>query len=175
MAPIARSASWPEASLEPAGRNVTQALLISQVLMILGAVLCGAVLAVQVGVNVQFRNAIGDPITSTFLSFAVGSVGVLLYALVVRAPWPAPATLAHIPAWQWSGGLLGALYVVGTILLGPRLGAAVLLALVIAGQMLCALLLDHYGWLGFAQHSINLGRVLGAALLVVGAVLVLRS
>jgi transporter family-2 protein len=70
--------------------------------------------------------------------------------------------------------LLGATYVLLTIVIGPRLGAAALLALVVTGQMVAAMILDHNGWLGFIQHSINLWRVLGAALLVTGTVVILR-
>ena len=129
----------------------------------------------QVGVNVQLRNSLGDPITSTLASFVVGSAGLLAYALVTRAPWPTASSFSQVPAWQWTGGLLGAVYVVSTILVGPRLGAATLLSLVVAGQMIAAILLDHHGLLGFAQHAVNLWRVLGALLLIAGTVLILRN
>jgi transporter family-2 protein len=144
-------------------------------ILLLTAVLGGVVLAVQVGVNVQLRNSLGDPITSTLLSFVVGTAGLALYAWIARAQWPSGSSLGQVPAWQWAGGLLGAVYVVSTILVGPPLGAATLLSLVVAGQMIAAMVLDHYGWLGFTQHSMNLWRVAGAGLLIVGTVLVLRN
>lgn len=144
-------------------------------ILILTAVLAGAVLAVQVGVNVQLRNSLGDPITSTLVSFVVGSIGLAVYAVVTRAPWPSMPSLSQAPVWQWTGGLLGAVYVVSTILVGPRLGAATLLSLVVAGQMIAAMVLDHHGWLGFAQHAVNVSRVAGALLLVAGTVLILRN
>src|SRR5436309_10250693 len=103
----------------------------------------------QVGVNVQLRNSLGDPITSTFASFVVGAIGLGVYALLTRAHWPSTSSFSGVPAWQWAGGLLGAVYVVSTILVGPRLGAATLLSLVVAGQMIAAMVLDHQGWLGF--------------------------
>ena len=147
----------------------------TQAIFIFTAVLAGAVLAVQVGVNVQLRNSLGDPITSTLVSFVVGTIGLAVYALATRAPWPTMSSLCDVPAWQWTGGLLGAVYVVSTILVGPRLGAATLLSLVVAGQMIAAMVLDHHGWLGFAQHAVNLWRVTGALLLIAGTVLVLRN
>jgi len=150
-------------------------IFVTQAIPILIAVLGGAVLAVQVGVNVQLRNSLGDPITSTFTSFVVGAVGLLVYAIVTRAPWPNAASLSQVPTWQWAGGLLGAVYVVSTILVGPRLGAATLLSLVVAGQMIAAMVLDHHGWLGFAQHAINVWRIAGALLLIAGTVLILRN
>jgi transporter family-2 protein len=148
---------------------------VTQAIFILAAILAGAVLSVQVGVNVQLRNSLGDPITSTLVSFVVGTVGLFIYALVTRAPWPTISSLGQVPAWQWTGGLLGAIYVVSTILVGPRLGAATLLSLVVAGQMIAAMALDHHGWLGFAQHAVNVWRIAGALLLIAGTVLILRN
>jgi transporter family-2 protein len=145
-----------------------------QILSILGGVLCGAVLATQVGVNLQLSNAVGNAVMSTLFSFVVGAIGLCVYVLIVRAPLPPIASLVQIPAWKWTGGLLGATYVLLTIVIGPRLGAAALLALVVTGQMVAAMILDHNGWLGFTEHSINLWRVLGAALLVTGTVVILR-
>jgi transporter family-2 protein len=143
--------------------------------LILTAILGGIVLAVQVGVNVQLRNSLGDPITSTLMSFVVGTLGLFVYALVARAQWPSASSYGGVPTWQWTGGLLGAVYVVSTIMVGPPLGAATLLSLVVAGQMIAAMVLDHFGWLGFAQHSVSLWRVMGAGLLIAGTVLILRN
>jgi transporter family-2 protein len=86
----------------------------------------------------------------------------------------APGSVASIPGWAWFGGLLGALYVASTTVLGPRLGAAALLALTLAGQMLASLAVDHYGVMGFPQNTVTPSRLLGAALLVVGALLIVR-
>jgi len=144
-------------------------------ILVVTAVLGGVVLAVQVGVNVQLRNSLGDPITSTLLSFLVGTAGLALYAWVARAQWPTGSSLGQVPAWQWAGGLLGAVYVVSTILVGPPLGAATLLSLVVAGQMIAAMVLDHHGWLGFAHHAVNTWRIAGALLLIGGTVLILRN
>jgi len=156
-------------------RTTSGEIFVTQAIPILIAVLGGAVLAVQVGVNVQLRNSLGDPITSTFTSFVVGAVGLLVYAIVTRAQWPGTSSLSQVPTWQWAGGLLGAVYVVSTIMVGPRLGAATLLSLVVAGQMIAAMVLDHHGWLGFAQHAVNLWRIVGALLLIAGTVLILRN
>jgi transporter family-2 protein len=62
----------------------------------------------------------------------------------------------------------------GATILGPRLGAAAFLSLVVLGQLAASLILDHFGWLGFAQHSISLSRLAGAGLLIAGVLLVAR-
>ena len=74
--------------------------------------------------------------------------------------------------WSWSGGILGILIVLFTIISAPNLGAATLLSLIIAGQMFGSLILDHFGWFGFPIQSISAGRVFGAFLLILGAFMI---
>jgi transporter family-2 protein len=58
--------------------------------------------------------------------------------------------------------------------LGPRLSAAAFIALTLAGQMVAALIVDHYGAIGFPPNPVTLGRVVGVVLLIVGVVLIMR-
>ncbi|MFM7625110.1 MAG: DMT family transporter, partial [Gammaproteobacteria bacterium] len=76
--------------------------------------------------------------------------------------------------WAWFGGLFGAMYVTVATLAGPRIGALLLLALTVAGQMVASIIVDHYGLLGFAQQPVTTMRLIGVALLVAGIVLVAR-
>jgi transporter family-2 protein len=137
------------------------------------AALVGAGLTVQVGMNAAVRVAIGSPVLAAIVNFVVGLGALALVAVASGARWT-PGSTAAIPAWAWFGGLLGAAYVAATTVLGPRLGAAALLALTLAGQMLAALAVDHYGVIGFPQSPVTPARVLGAALLVAGALLIMR-
>jgi transporter family-2 protein len=134
----------------------------------------GVGLVVQVGMNSTLRALLGSPVVAALISFVVGSVALALFALVTRAPVPAREQLAAVPGWAWLGGALGAFYVASSVIVGPRLGAATLLALVVLGQLGTSLLVDHFGWLGFAQHPITAVRLAGAALLFAGVLLVVR-
>jgi transporter family-2 protein len=138
------------------------------------AFVAGLLLTVQVGFNVALRNAFGNPILATLANFLVGSIGLLAFALLTRAEWPSRGALLTPPPWAWLGGLLGAFYVLSTVLVGPRLGAAALLALTVFGQLTASLVVDHYGWLGFPQHSLTLTRLAGGALLLGGVMLIVR-
>ena len=138
------------------------------------AVLIGAGLSVQVGLNSQLRTQFGNSGLAALGNFLVGTAALLVYLTLTRATWPSVDTLRNVPGTQWLGGLLGASYVAVSALLAPRLGSATLLALIVGGQLLMSLLLDHYGWLGFATHAMNGWRLLGAVLLVVGVVLIVR-
>jgi len=134
----------------------------------------GTGLVVQVGMNSTLRAQLGSPIVAALISFLVGSAALALYALLMRSPLPVRSQVAAVPGWAWFGGLLGAFYVASSVVVGPRLGAATLLALVVLGQLVTSLLVDHFGWLGFPHHPLTLVRVAGALLLFAGVVLITR-
>jgi transporter family-2 protein len=123
--------------------------------------------------NATVRLAIGSPMLAAIVNFVVGLAGLAIVALASGARWT-PGSAATVPAWAWFGGLLGAAYVASTTVLGPRLGAATLLALTLAGQMAAALAVDHYGVIGFPQSPLTASRLIGAALLVAGVLLIMR-
>jgi len=141
--------------------------------VVLGLV-AGSVLPAQAGVNAQLARRLGHPAQAAFASFLVGTLALFSLCLVLRLAWPAPADVGSIPLPTWAGGLLGAFFVGTTILLAPRVGATTMTGLVIAGQVIASLVLDHFALLGFAEHPAGPARLCGAALLVVGAMLVLR-
>ena len=137
------------------------------------AVGLGTALTVQVGMNATVGRALDSPLWASVVNFVVGLVALLAYGLLAGSR-PASQALGQVPGWAWLAGLLGAAYVAGSTLLGPRIGALALVAFVLVGQLVMALLVDQYGVLGFPRAPVTPLRVLGAALLVVGAVLVLR-
>jgi bacterial/archaeal transporter family-2 protein len=144
------------------------------ILFLLLAVLAGAMLPVQTGVNVQLRGLLGQPLAAALVSFLVGTLGLAAVVALLRVPVQVGAAWGRSAWWHWSGGLLGAAYIAVTVVLAPRLGAASLIAALVAGQMAASLIVDHYGWVGFAQHAVTPLRLAGAALIVVGVILVRR-
>jgi bacterial/archaeal transporter family-2 protein len=143
-------------------------------LFLLLAVLAGAMLPVQTGVNVQLRGLLGQPLAAALVSFLVGTLGLAAVVALLRVPVPVGAAWGRSAWWHWSGGLLGGSFIALTIVLAPRLGAATLIAALVAGQMTASLIVDHYGWVGFAEHAITPLRLAGVVLIVVGVVLVRR-
>ncbi len=73
------------------------------------------------------------------------------------------------------GGLYGACYVAVAAFAAPRIGLASLITIGIAGQVLMALWLDHIGALGLPRDPVNPVKIAGAALVVLGVVLVRRG
>lgn len=144
------------------------------IFFLLLAVAAGVLLPVQAGLNAQLRSALGSPVAAALVSFLVGTAGLATIALLLRTPLPLGRAWPATSPWQWSGGLIGAVYVLAAIVLAPRLGAATLIAAVVAGQMVTSLVLDQYGLVGFPVHSLTPVRLLGAALVIAGVILIQR-
>lgn len=135
------------------------------------ALLAGILLPIQVGMNAALADWVGGPVRAAVVSFVVGATSLVLLTLLFfrdrdmgelgRAPW-----------WVWVGGVLGAFYVASTAFTAPQLGAALLFVILVAGQAGAALVLDHYGWVGFAEQAVTPGRVAGVALVAAGVALV---
>ena len=137
---------------------------------LLFALLAGAMLPIQFGINAQLAEWVGGSVRAALVSFVVGTLALFLAALTTtRDGWPERA--GDGPWWIW----LGAFYVLGSIVTAPKLGAATLVALILAGQAIASLLVDHFGWVGFEQHPITGVRVAGVLLLAGGVALVRLS
>lgn len=138
------------------------------------AVLAGTSIVIQQTLNANLRLALNSAAWSGFVSYFVGTACMALLALSLRDPIPSAAIASRIPLWAWSGGVFGAVFIGLAIVLVPKLGAATFIGLLVTGQMLTAITLDHFGWLGLAQRAIDLPRLLGVALLIAGVVLMRR-
>ena len=134
----------------------------------------GISIVIQQALNANLRTALDSAAWSGFVSYVVGVLCMALLAIALRDPAPSAAVAGRIPWWAWSGGLFGAIFIGLAIYLVPLLGAATFISVLIAGQMITSITFDHFGWLGLAQRSIDLPRLLGAALLIAGVVLIRR-
>ena len=136
------------------------------------AVAAGAGIAVQAVINSQLRFVLGAPVWAAITQFVVGLVVMTMLAVATRTEVPAGAAFARAPWWMWTGGICGATFILMTIVATPRLGAALMLAASIVGQLGAALIIDHYGWFGGDVVPISVTRLAGVGLLVAGVVLI---
>lgn len=136
------------------------------------ALFIGMLLPLQALINAALGKQTFGPVFAALASFSVGTL-VLIGWLLTTRPTLDLATLGRVPWWAWTGGLIGALYVAGATLLVPRMGAAALICVVVLGQVLGSLVLDHFGVL-HQRHPVDGWRLLGALLVVAGALLVVR-
>jgi transporter family-2 protein len=135
------------------------------------ALATGAAIAVQALANSRLRVALGTPVWAAIAQFIVGLLLLVGVAIISRQPAPDTDGLTRMPLWGWIGGAVGALFIVVSIVLTPRLGTALTLATITVGQMLAALVLDHYGLLGAPVVRLSFPRVVGAAFLLAGIAL----
>jgi transporter family-2 protein len=142
---------------------------------ILLMVLAGAGIGAQIAVNAQLRQVTGSAVWAANIVFAVSLAAGLMALAGARVfggvSLPDPA-LWRAPSWVWTGGLYGGIYVTLAILLADRMGAALVSATGIFGQLCASLLIDHYGWFGMPVQRATPARLIGAALLAAGVVLI---
>ncbi|MGE4405560.1 DMT family transporter [Pseudomonas sp.] len=136
--------------------------------------IAGAMLPLQAGINGQVARHLGNVLGAALLSFAVGTLALFCIVLIQR-DLPALQTLKGLNWWHWSGGLLGAFFIATAAFAAPRTGALLFMALVLAGQLFMALMLDHFGWAGFRPSAISLGKVAGLLLIFAGVGLIQRG
>src|SRR5690606_24073006 len=137
------------------------------------AVAVGSVLPLQALINARLGALTHGALYASFVSFLVGTCLLGSVLVATRTPLLPPQPLSSFPAWIWAGGVIGASMVLAAPVLVPRLGAGALFCLIVLGQVLGAMALDHFGVLG-AQRPVDMARVAGALLVVVGAALVVR-
>jgi len=139
---------------------------------VLLALVAGFCLPTQAGINAQLSSITRSPILAAAISFAVGTLALVAYAIILRIPLPAAGVVGQSSWWLWTGGVLGAFFVTATVILAPKLGAASMVALIVAGQMLMSIFLDHFGLLGYPAHPMNWARLAGVCLMVGGVAMI---
>jgi transporter family-2 protein len=137
------------------------------------AFVLGCALPLQALINNQLKSHLGgSTLLTAIVSFIVGIVALVFVSAMTGQRWQSLSAVGKASPWELAGGLLGALYVFGAMLLAPRIGMAKMMSLIIAGQVLVSLVLDHNGWLGAAVREATLTRLAGALLVVLGVLLV---
>jgi len=136
--------------------------------------LTGLLNTVQAGANAQLAKALGQPWWAAVAVYLTGLVGVGLVMAAAGVAWPGWGKAADAPWWAWTGGVLGATYVMAMLMFAERLGSAVFTAVTVTSGLLASLALDHYGLVGFKEHPFNVWRGLGAALMLGGLGLIAR-
>lgn len=144
------------------------------IIAMLMGVLAGACTGIQGGVNAQLtKHWAKNSVLASAISFLVGALALWAVCLILRIP--VPGLTDNILWWHWTGGLLGAYFVYSLVYLSPRVGASTVVALILAGQILAAVILDHFGLVGYPVRSVTAIRLVGIALLGVGVTIIRRS
>ena len=143
-------------------------------LAIVAVVLAGGATAMQAPTNARLMTAVGSPVNAAFVSFAIGTAVLGLLALMMQSRPDLTAARA-LPWYAWIGGIYGVIFVVAATWAVPRMGVATTVTLMVAGQLIVSLVLDHFGAFGVPKQPINLGRIAGIGLVIAGVILARRS
>ena len=138
----------------------------------------GLAMATQTAVNSQLRQYLNSPIQAAFFSFLVGTICLAIMMLVMMwngsALKPTLSQLNEIPIWLWVGGFLGVYAITASIYTAPKLGFLTFTGLVLFGQVIMSMLLDHFGLIGVEKNPVNWQRLLGAILIAIGIIFTLQ-
>ena len=135
-------------------------------------IIAGATLGTQAAINAMVARAFGSPIVAAAISFGTGALFLSVMALALLRLQGAAYGWRDLPAWAFiGGGALGVIYLTTAIFLTPRIGAAATMGFVIAGQLLAGLAIDSFGFFGLPSIVLSPRRLLGAGLLLGGAMI----
>lgn len=137
------------------------------------ALAMGLFIPVQTAANSRLRQSVGSAQVSTLISFTVSTLSLLLVALMVSAPViPSSEAIHTAPWWTWFGGIIALLTITIAICLFKEIGQLQAMIIPMFAQLLFSLCIDHFGWFGSNVIPMNLQRLLGAVLLIIGVILI---
>lgn len=142
------------------------------ILALLLAVGAGIILPLQLAANARLGALVENRLAAAIMNFVVGLALLVVLAALGRTGVPDASKAAAVPWWGWIGGVFGATFVALSIYLSPKLGVVQWTVAIIAGQLAIAIVMDHYGWMGFAVREITWPRIAGVVLVLAGVVLV---
>lgn len=143
--------------------------------ILLIAVAAGAANPFQSGTNAELNKQLGTPLWAGLAVYASGLLGVVLLQLVFRQSLPASGRLATVPWWAWMGGLISIASTLAGLTLAQKLGAGIFTGASMTAGLAMSIALDHFGWVGFRQHSASPARLAGCALMMAGLWIVART
>ena len=147
-------------------------MTLAGLVLIVLAILVGALVPIQAGINATLAHHGGHPLFAMAANMSLATVTVFAGILALRVPMPVGNVLAAAPWYAWLGGLCGAALVFSAIVLAPKLGAVAFVSASIVGTVGASLIVDHFGLLAFRPTPVTGLRLMGGALVVLGMVLV---
>ena len=141
----------------------------------LAAMCVGIIIAAQPPMNALVARAIGSAASAAVISIAIALVFSMVLVAFSGAGRIAGDTLAQLPWWVWLAGVAGTVFVAGGIVIAPVTGALVFFVCLVAGQMIGSSIADHFGLFGLEVHPVSALRLCGIALVIPGAICVMRG
>ncbi|CAM3358284.1 hypothetical protein BZK31_06160 [Pseudomonas floridensis] len=135
----------------------------------------GFAVPLQAGTNARLGVVLGHPLWATMVSLLVSLIAVIGVMLIFKVQRPCLSTLQSTPWWAWLGGVAGVLYITTALLMAPRLGTLNFMMAVIVGQLVISLIIDYFGLVGLPRQSINVQKIVGILVVIMGFLITVRS
>lgn len=142
-------------------------------LLFLAALAAGTANPFQSGVNAQLNRQLAQPLWATIIVYATGLLALLVFQLFAQQPLPFDK-LTSVPWWAWLGGIVSIISTVIALSIAQRMGSGLFTGATLTASLVTSVLLDHFGLVGFRQHTASPARMLGCALMIAGVWLVAR-
>lgn len=147
----------------------------SNLIYIIAAFLIGAAISFQPPINATMARGLGSPLLAASISIFISLIFVIILWLSLGKGTGDISQIRILPWWVIIGGIVGVLFVAGSIVVAPVLGVALFFVCVVAGQLFGSILLDQFGVFGLAVRPLNMMKVVGVGLVLAGAFLVQSS
>ncbi|MEM7289589.1 MAG: DMT family transporter [Pseudomonadota bacterium] len=130
----------------------------------------GICIALQPPINTALGGHLGSGLMAAMISFGVGFVALVLLN-VMSSDLKMLGQLRTAPIWMFAGGLLGAVLVYFSLLNVAKLGSLTMVATIVFGQLIAALVIDKIGFGSLQVQDVSVSRVFAIVLIGVGIVL----
>jgi transporter family-2 protein len=147
----------------------------SDIIFLVLALITGALIPIQAATNAAFSRSIGNPLITGLMVFVVGLIGMLLVVFLSKTGFPPRQQLISAPAYGYLGGLIVATYVVMITILVPKIGVGPSIGLIVTGQIICAVAIDHFGLFNVAVRHVSFTRGVGMLLMIGGVYLIMKK
>ena len=135
----------------------------------------GAALSLQPAINATMARVLGNPLLAAGISISISLIVVVALWLVWGKAAGDFSQFKHLPWWVMVGGVVGAIFVAGSIVTAPVLGVALFFVCMVAGQLIGSTIIDQVGAFGLEVKPINTMKMVGLGLVILGAGLVQNS
>jgi len=138
-------------------------------LYLLAALSIGAISSIYMPMNSSVSRYLGSPLTASITFYIVALItSLLLFAIFGESE--TIYKINSVPLYLYLTGFISAFIVLSITFLIPILGARKLVILSLTGQLLMAMIVSHFGVLESPLDPINLKKIIGALLLIMGAI-----
>ena len=129
----------------------------------------GLIMSIYLPMNSSVAKYLGSTITANVTFFFVALLTSVLI-LLLSDQFNAIKHLKDVPALLYLTGFISAFVVLGTTFLIPQIGARKFFILLLTGQILMAIVVSHFGLLESPKDPINMKKMIGAVLVLAGAI-----